>query len=1033
MKGVITCFTGIRKKDELTRFVNLIHTMGGSIRKDIKNNSHCTHLICSASVGEKYHYAKTFNLTVVRPAWIEAAWERRDDPNFFANESEFCELYKLKSFEGLRICFYGFSAEEHQEMVDILKMNGGIPTDIDDPDCTHLILASNISNFPELMAGPASPTVVPPPPQPVPPSNVAASSISVDKILPPDGLDQLNLNDKNVQTKLTNNQPSIVETPKKPFKSNNVRNDGIVLPGNEENLFLEPVNLSPILQNIEEEEEECDDKDVSKRKRDSFDNISIISTDIFAAQFSSAKKPKLIRTGSITRSLRRSMSFAASKNPLANLIRVRWNSVDPNASINSITSMESTFSESKRPVKDRLLGLKDRLTNSNRTKRDFCLTPKTSKRFNNTCAKDNDDDKFAQPNEMSIISSRKLMNSTMNATTIAETSETDQNQTDTAETNAAPLPNNSKQTTSIDVADNTSAIVTQSQSVSIAPSSDNNPIDQQKNIVPHIVKSDWFWYTIQKGIASEDEHKFSDYLESVTNTPGGDRRESFQSGVKHRKRKRFSILGASGKRRSSISDAGLSVSGSFLDCTNSPSMKHDSKGTEIHLFFFSLSAFFDHYFLYLDFDCSMENTPKTKKQKSMRFNHFMDLYSTESNYVGILHTIVSEFQKPLEYMVDTDEELLNKSELRSIFNNFSPIYEVHLQMLNHFKELQSNWTDTCLIGKIILDHRDALAKAYPPYVNFFEQMKDTLQQCIAQNPKFHAFLKINQSKPECGRQTLQDLMIRPVQRLPSMSLLINDILKHTPKSNPDFRVLEEALNAIKDVMKYINEDKRKTEGRVALFDIFNDIDNCPADLVSSHRSFISRCEVSELSNCLSGRDDPLMLFLFTDYIEICKIRKSRGINNIKSPTGTINALNTTTRAHTHSKSYKHIRLIPLSAILQVYDIKDSERAFAINVKEKIYCFNINEECDKIVYLKNFCKQLAENACRADYEQFLRNCESQELGIDISDINFGTLKKVYNYARTRLVNRAFSFKNTPLRLKRAVSTTSPLYASTNSLM
>lgn len=427
----------------------------------------------------------------------------------------------------------------------------------------------------------------------------------------------------------------------------------------------------------------------------------------------------------------------------------------------------------------------------------------------------------------------------------------------------------------------------------------------------------------------------------------------------------------------------------------------------------------------------MENTPKTKKQRSMRFNQFVELCSTESNYVGILQTIVSEFQKPLEAMVGTDEELLGMSELKAIFNNFSPIYEVHSQMLNHFQVLKSNWKDNCLIGKIILDHRNALLKAYPPYVNFFEQMKTTLQQCIAQNPRFHAFLKINQSKPECGRQTLEDLLIRPVQRLPMMSLVIKEILKHTPKSNPDSRILEEALNAINDILKYINEDKRKTDSHVALFDIFNDIDNCPADLVSSHRRYISRCEVTELTNSMSGRDDLLMLFLFTDYIEVCKIRKSRGITNIKSPTGTMNALNTTTRAHTHGKSYKHIRLIPLSAIQYVYNIKDSERAFAIQVKEKFYCFNMNERCDKIVYLKNFCKQLAENACLADYEQFLRNYESHELRVDVSDIHLGTFKKVF--ARARLVSRAFSFKTTPLRFKSTSSTTSPLYASTTSLM
>lgn len=31
-------------------------------------------------------------------------------------------------------------------------------------------------------------------------------------------------------------------------------------------------------------------------------------------------------------------------------------------------------------------------------------------------------------------------------------------------------------------------------------------------------------------------------------------------------------------------------------------------------------------------------------------------------------------------------------------------------------------------------------------------------------------------------------------------------------------------------MTHINEDKRRTEGQVVLFDIFNDIDNCPVSI-----------------------------------------------------------------------------------------------------------------------------------------------------------------------------------------------------------
>lgn len=51
--------------------------------------------------------------------------------------------------------------------------------------------------------------------------------------------------------------------------------------------------------------------------------------------------------------------------------------------------------------------------------------------------------------------------------------------------------------------------------------------------------------------------------------------------------------------------------------------------------------------------------------------------------------------------------------------------------------------------------------------------------------------------------------------------------KQTPKSNPDNELLQEALAEVRRVMTLINEDKRKTEGQVALFDIFNEIENCP--------------------------------------------------------------------------------------------------------------------------------------------------------------------------------------------------------------
>ena len=80
-------------------------------------------------------------------------------------------------------------------------------------------------------------------------------------------------------------------------------------------------------------------------------------------------------------------------------------------------------------------------------------------------------------------------------------------------------------------------------------------------------------------------------------------------------------------------------------------------------------------------------------------------------------------------------------------------------MLKRIQQINSYWTEDCLIGEILMENRDRLLKAYPPYINFFEQMKATVIQCVQNKPRFQAFLKINQSKPECGRQTFQELII----------------------------------------------------------------------------------------------------------------------------------------------------------------------------------------------------------------------------------------------------------------------------------
>ncbi|XP_046989207.1 protein ECT2 isoform X5 [Schistocerca americana] len=543
-----------------------------------------------------------------------------------------------------------------------------------------------------------------------------------------------------------------------------------------------------------------------------------------------------------------------------------------------------------------------------------------------------------------------------------------------------------------------------------------------------IVKAEWFWKSVQnEAQADEKEHLFEDYLETAQ-SPASWRTSqdtpSSTASVRARKRKRLRDVAsrllqqnespAIHKRRSSVSDAGLlSMSGSFLDSCSATPDKQD------------------------EVEAVLSETPR--KNLSPRQQVFFELLQTESNYVGILDTIMTLFKSPLEDVSEQGGALLNNTELKIIFGNLPPIYEVHKQMLEELRSAAASWKEEISIGKIFLKYVPDLVKAYPPFVNFFENTKEMLVMCDQTKPRFHAFLKICQTKPECGRQSLQELLIRPVQRLPSISLLLNDILKHTSKSNPDHAALEKAIASIREVMTHINEDKRKTEGQLVMFDIFNDIDNCPPHLVSSHRSFIVRCDVMELSDGLSGRGDNLVFFLFSDTMEVCK-KRSKTFNSLKSP----NTSNLHSAKMSSVKPFKHVRLMPLTHIKRVIDIRETDEChnvFALmcrsnqELKDKLYSFTIaDEETEKLGFLRTLCRQMANTVCKTDAENFLMSLDSHQLDIDTSDVALGTLSKAFKFAsRTRMkVGRAFSFNKTPSKLKRAVSTMMSPFGSTTNL-
>lgn len=55
------------------------------------------------------------------------------------------------------------------------------------------------------------------------------------------------------------------------------------------------------------------------------------------------------------------------------------------------------------------------------------------------------------------------------------------------------------------------------------------------------------------------------------------------------------------------------------------------------------------------------------------------------------------------------------------------------------------------------------------------------------------------------------LMIKPIQRVMKYPLLLCELRNSTPPSHPDFRALEDAFAAVKDINVNINELKRRKD------------------------------------------------------------------------------------------------------------------------------------------------------------------------------------------------------------------------------
>lgn len=67
----------------------------------------------------------------------------------------------------------------------------------------------------------------------------------------------------------------------------------------------------------------------------------------------------------------------------------------------------------------------------------------------------------------------------------------------------------------------------------------------------------------------------------------------------------------------------------------------------------------------------------------------------------------------------------------------------------------------------------------------FEKINDTLTTLSAKRPPLADFLRALKRHPQCNQRDLVTFLVMPVQHIPKMQLLVEELIRKTPEDHPD--------------------------------------------------------------------------------------------------------------------------------------------------------------------------------------------------------------------------------------------------------
>uniref|UniRef100_A0A8V0Z838 Rho guanine nucleotide exchange factor 10-like protein n=1 Tax=Gallus gallus TaxID=9031 RepID=A0A8V0Z838_CHICK len=193
-------------------------------------------------------------------------------------------------------------------------------------------------------------------------------------------------------------------------------------------------------------------------------------------------------------------------------------------------------------------------------------------------------------------------------------------------------------------------------------------------------------------------------------------------------------------------------------------------------------------------------------QQVVRRHILGSIVQSERNYVESLKRILQDYRNPL---MEMEPKVLSARKCQVVFFRLKEILQCHSMFQIALSSRVAEWDSAEKIGDLFVASfsKSMVLDVYSDYVNNFTTAMSLIKKACLTKPAFLDFLKKRQMA-STDRVTLYGLMVKPIQRFPQFILLLQDMLKNTPKGHADRLSLQLALTELETLAEKLNEQKR---------------------------------------------------------------------------------------------------------------------------------------------------------------------------------------------------------------------------------